>query len=147
MIGDGEDWSALQKRAARSRHRIVLHGRLERGSPAWRDLYAKRRFFVLPSARENFPVSLLEAQLAGLLVMASSIPGCREAAGEDALFFAGLEPHGISTTVQKALALSPEAIATRVARARRRALGFSVERMADRYLDVYAGALSAGARA
>src|SRR5262249_5563736 len=79
VIGDGEDAVALRERAGRSRHRVVLHGRVESGSPAWRDLFATRRFFVLPSARENFPVSLLEAQLGGLLVIASSIPGCREA--------------------------------------------------------------------
>ena len=147
VIGEGEDRAALERRAARSRHRIVLHGRLESGSPRWRDLFAKRRFFVLPSARENFPVSLLEAQLGGLLVLASGVPGCREAAGEDALYFAGPEAHGIAATVREALALKVEAIASRVDRARRRVvLELSVERMADLYLDLYAEAMARGPR-
>ena len=147
VIGEGEDRAALERRATPSRHRIVLHGRLEGGSPAWRDLFARRRFFVLPSVRENFPVSLLEAQLAGLLVLASSIPGCREAAGQDALYFTGLEPPAIAATIREALALKPEAIATRVARARLRVVEeLSVARMTDRYLSLYAEAGARGSR-
>ena len=147
VIGEGEDRAALERRAARSRHRIVLHGRLESGSPRWRELFRARRFFVLPSARENFPVSLLEAQLGGLLVLASAIPGCREAAGEDALYFAGPEAHGIAATIREALALKEEVIARRVARARRRVVeDLSVGRMADRYLGLYAEAGTHGWR-
>ena len=145
VIGEGEDRAALERRAKGSRHHIVLHGRLESGSADWRELFAKRRFFVLPSARENFPVSLLEAQLGGLLVLASGVPGCREAAGDDALYFAGLEPQGIAATVREALALKAESIATRVARARLRVREeLSVARMTDLYLGLYAGAMARG---
>ena len=92
-------------------------------------------------------MSVLEAQLGGLLVLASAIPGCREAAGEEALYLAGPEPHGMAATIREALALKEEAIAGRVARARRRVVeDLSVGRMADLYLGLYGEALSRGSR-
>lgn len=144
VIGEGPDLAVLRRRtAAQSRHEIVFHGALAYGSAAWRDLFQRRRFFVLPSARENLPVSLLEAQLAGLVVLAGPAEGCREALGDAGLYFPELAPQALAATLRAVLREDPVALDALAERGRRRVReGFSVAAMADRYLEVYAAALA-----
>lgn len=89
IVGDGPQLSRLQILAANlDHHDIRFHGWLGHGSREWRNLYERSRFFVFMSSQENFPVNLLEAQLAGLVTIASDIPSNREVLGNDAEFVA-----------------------------------------------------------
>ena len=94
----------LKAQAARTpRHRIVFEGWVENGSDRWRELYETSRYFVFPSESENFPINLLEAQLAGLIVLASDIPGNREVAGDAAVYFPALDAETMAGTITAVL--------------------------------------------
>jgi glycosyltransferase involved in cell wall biosynthesis len=85
IVGDGPERARLEALARDlAPHTVHFHGWLEHGSDEWRRLYETSRYFVFMSSQENFPINLLEAQLAGLIVVASDIPGNREAVGPSA---------------------------------------------------------------
>ena len=122
VVGDGPELERLRDIAMTlPEHRIRFHGWLEHGSPPWRDVYERNRFFVFMSAQENFPVSLLEAQLAGLVTIASDIPSNREVLGEAADFV----PVDVSTLRSRLDGLmqeSPQELALSGSHARKRVL-------------------------
>jgi glycosyltransferase involved in cell wall biosynthesis len=65
VVGDGPELPRLRELAATlTTHQIGFHSWLQHGSPVWRDVHERARFFVFMSAQENFPMDLLEAQLA-----------------------------------------------------------------------------------
>ena len=86
--------------------------------------------FVFPSLIESFGHPLLEAMLAETPVVASDIPTFREIAGDTALYFPPLDAKALAAQVD-AVQGDPAATASRVARARERAAGFSWERSVD----------------
>lgn len=144
IVGDGPMTAELKTLAARCpQHRVRFHGWLANGSPPWTELYETSRFFVFPSEWENFPINLLEAQLAGLIVIASDIPGNREALGEHAFYLPILSVDGLVTTLRAILA-TPAAtlddIATK-ARARVREQ-FSWDTVGGHYLEGYRALVS-----
>ncbi len=122
VVGDGPELERLRDIAMTlPEHRVRFHGWLEHGSPPWREIYERNRFFVFMSAQENFPVSLLEAQLAGLVTIASDIPSNREVLGEAADFV----PVDVSTLRSRLDGLmqeSPQELALRGSHARKRVL-------------------------
>jgi glycosyltransferase involved in cell wall biosynthesis len=127
-------------------HRVVFHGWLENGSEAWRGLYERCSYFVLPSGSENFPVNLLEAQLAGMVVLASPIPGVREVVGEHAVFFDRLDAEGMARTVRAVLSGAAPGVDSLGACARERVRAdFSWPAVAMRYLKLY-GNIAGGKR-
>jgi phosphatidylinositol alpha-mannosyltransferase len=98
--------------------------------------------FVAPSLRgESFGVVLLEAMAAGTPVIASDLPGYRLAAGEAVRWV----PAGDAATLAGALA---DVLAEPAERERLAGLGdervaaYSLDSIARRYLDVYAGILA-----
>jgi phosphatidylinositol alpha-mannosyltransferase len=99
--------------------------------------------FCAPSLRgESFGVVLLEAMAAGAPIVASAIEGYQNVAraGQDAL----LVPPGDVTALRNALRrlLDDPALSARlVASGRDRAEEFSMRRLAERYLELYARAL------
>lgn len=102
--------------------------------------------YVLPSAREGLPNSVLEAMATGLACVASDIPGCRDALSEGGgiLFPPGDE--GALADALDRLAADPEA---------RRRMGdegllrvrerYALDRVAERYGAAYATLLGCGA--
>lgn len=144
IVGDGPERARLEAIAAGLDHEVVFHGWLEHGSARWRDLYGRRRFFVFPSEAENFPVNLLEAQLAGLTVLATDIPGSREVLGDHAVYIdvADLTAEAIAATIRSVLERPmTENAALGAAAARRVRSRFGWDAIARRYLDVYGGAI------
>ena len=66
-------------------------------------LYRQADLFIFPSLAESFGHPLVEAMAAGLPIVASDIPICREICGEGALYFDPLSPKDLS---EKILALA-----------------------------------------
>lgn len=103
--------------------------------------------FVLPSYREGFPVSVLEAMATGLPVVASAIRGCREAVahGETGLL---VEPRNARALTESVLFLldSPDFAARMGEAGRRRAVKLYEESVvAGRYAEALREATRRGA--
>ncbi len=139
IVGVGPMLAELRQIADRLRqHRVIFHGWLANGSPEWRRLYETCRYFVFPSENENFPIILLEAQLAGLTVLASDIPGNREVLGDNAVYFPSLEEHAMAETLRRVLAGEQPDLETLGQRAAERVREcFSWRTIANRYHLVY----------
>jgi glycosyltransferase involved in cell wall biosynthesis len=107
IVGQGPMQDELKAIAEKiPQHDIRFHGWLVNGSRPWQELFETSRFFVFPSSSENFPINLLEAQLAGLVVLASDIEGNREVLGEQAVYFSELTSEGIGRTLREVLGWS-----------------------------------------
>ena len=139
---DGPDTAELRARVAGD-PRIEWLGRLSDAEKAARMRGAD--VFCAPSLRgESFGVVLLEAMAAHTPVVASDLPGYRNVAvaDRDAL----LAPPGDASALAEALrrVLDDASLAARLADAGdARAARFSMESLADRYLEVYEAALAA----
>jgi len=143
IVGDGPLLPEMKRLAAAGpQHSVRFHGWLQHGSATWKALYEQSQFFVFPSSNENFPISLLEAQLAGMIVLASDIPGNREALGANALYYESLDATGVFKTITTALTLAPAELESMATIARGRVLQeFSWDALAHIYLEVLKNAL------
>lgn len=120
IVGDGPQLPRLRSLSANlGHHDVRFHGWLEHGSREWRSLYEESRFFVFMSSQENFPVNLLEAQLAGLVTVASDIPSNREVLGNDAEFVA-IDAESLRGRLLQLMSEPLEKLAERQGRARDR---------------------------
>ena len=81
IVGTGPLSGRLTQLAAISRTPVRLHGWLDNHDPRLAELYSRAAIFALPSERENFPVSLLEAMSAGCAVLGTRVPGIPEVVG------------------------------------------------------------------
>ena len=95
--------------------------------------------FVLPSYREGTPVTVLEAMAMGLPVVATDVPGCREAvvAGETGFL---VPPRNVDELVQAIRKLVEDpALRRRMGQAGRARVvqHFAVERIVEQYLELY----------
>ena len=138
VVGVGPQTEELQRRAAGD---VEWFGTV---SDASRNaLLRGATAFCAPSLRgESFGVVLLEAMAAGTPIVASAIEGYQNVAraGQDAL----LVPPGDVRALRDALRrlLDDRALGARlIASGRERAEQFSMRRLADRYLELYARAL------
>jgi len=139
IVGEGPMLPELRQLAGGlRRHLVNFHGWLDNGSETWRKLYETCRYFIQPSENENFPINLLEAQLAGLIVLASDIPGNREVLGDCAVYFKELNPESISKTIRSVLATGTARLDTLALAAQRRVQElFAWPKIAGRYLSVF----------
>ncbi len=99
--------------------------------------------YALPARYEPFGLSALEAGLAGCALVLGDVPSLREVWGDAATYVAPDDDAGLVAAL-RTLAADDAGRAARGARARRRALTFPPERMADGYLAAYAAAARAG---
>jgi len=147
VVGEGPERAALERIAGDLAHRVEFYGWLDHGSSKWRRLYEESRYFVFPSLNENLPINLLEAQLAGMTVLASDVPGNREALGDCAIYFPDVTPAGIAATIADVLQSSQERLDELGARGRRRVRAlFDWETVTDRFESAFraAGAVTGG---
>lgn len=139
IVGQGpmrDELEAIAKKIPQ--HDIRFHGWLVNGTRPWQELYETSRFFVFPSSSENFPINLLEAQLAGLVVLASDIEGNREVLGEHAVYFSELTSAGIRRTLRDVLRWSDSEYETLGNKARQRVVdNFSWTAIVDSYNRVF----------
>jgi len=133
---DGPETERLKAKAAGD-PRIEWLGRISDDEKAARLRAAD--VFCAPSLRgESFGVVLLEAMAAGCAIVASELPGYANVAraGRDAL----LVPPGDSAALGRALLRvleEPGLADTLVASGAERAAGFSMDRLAELYVDIY----------
>jgi glycosyltransferase involved in cell wall biosynthesis len=103
---------------------------------------ARAAVFASPARYEPFGLGILEAALAGCALVLGDIPTLREVWGDAAFFVAPGDDAGLAAALR--LVARDDELRREVAhRARRRALRYSPERMADGYVELYAHALSA----
>jgi N,N'-diacetylbacillosaminyl-diphospho-undecaprenol alpha-1,3-N-acetylgalactosaminyltransferase len=100
--------------------------------------------FVLPSYREGVPVTVLEAMAMGLPVVATDVPGCREAvvAGETGFLVPPRNVDELVGAIQKLV--EDPALRRRMGQAGRARVvqHFAVERVVEQYLGLYTELLS-----
>jgi glycosyltransferase involved in cell wall biosynthesis len=139
VLGEGPERGGLERltRELGVERRVFLPGRVP-DVAAW---LRRARVFVHPARWEGFGLGVLEAMLAGLPVVASSVSSLPELVvdGETGLLVPPDEPSELARAIVDALD-RPELGAAAVARARQE---FSVARMADRTAALYADLASA----
>lgn len=136
VASDGDE-TAMLKRDFSTDGRIEWLGRISGDEKRAR--LAAASVFCAPSlGGESFGVVLLEAMAAGTPIVASNISGyalvTRE--GSDALLVEPNDANALAAALQVVLAGGAE-VAERVERGRQRADEFSMERLADLYIEMY----------
>jgi glycosyltransferase involved in cell wall biosynthesis len=139
QIGGGEESESLVE----MRDRLKLGERVEFRDLPWgqraADRLASFDLFVLPSRNEGFPVTIMEAMLAGLPVVTTDVGSVREAVidGETGLIVPPEDPAALAAAIST-LVDDPD---RRVAMGRRaRAIAverFTLSATVDRYMAVY----------
>jgi glycosyltransferase involved in cell wall biosynthesis len=114
-----------------SLHRL---GRL--ATPELAACMSRAAVFALPARYEPFGLAALEAGLAGCVLILGDIPSLREIWRDAAIFVPPDDPEKLSAALSR-LTRDARLRASMSRRARRRALLFSVERMAHGYADLY----------
>ncbi|MPZ77747.1 MAG: glycosyltransferase [Deltaproteobacteria bacterium] len=113
---------------------LIPLGQLDSGTLAhW---FNRAAIFVLPARYEPFGLSALEAGLAGCALVLGDIASLREIWGEAAVFVPPGDPEKILIALLKLIA-DPSLRQEFARRARRRALAFTPERMAQAYMQIY----------
>lgn len=105
--------------------------------------------FVLASRREGLPMVLLEAAAAGVPSVATDIPGTREAIvdGKTGRLVAPGDPAALAAAMKAMMEISGTERAEMSANARQRAMEqFGIERVLDRWEQLYAESMAARAR-
>jgi glycogen(starch) synthase len=110
-------------------------GRLS--SPDLREWYSRASIFTLPARYEPFGLSILEAALSGCALVLGDIPSLREN-WEDAALFAPPDDTNALASQLRSLIHSAETRRRYQIAACDRAQQFTVEKMAEAYLDCYA---------
>jgi phosphatidylinositol alpha-mannosyltransferase len=142
IASDGPETAELQTRHAGD-GRICWLGRIDDDEKASRMRGAD--VFCAPSLRgESFGVVLLEGMAAGTPVVASDLPGYANVArsGRDALLVPPGDPDRLAAALDRALTDQDLARAL-VCSGAERAAEFSMDRLAERYLELYDRVLSA----
>ena len=145
LVGEGPQREALARQidSLGLGGRVVLTGSFDNVD----DLLAAADLFVLPSHEEGMSVALLEAMAAGLPIVASDIPGNRGLIrdGVEGLLVPAGNPPALAQAIERIL-LDPAASAKLGAAARRRVEeNFSLDRMVDEHLALFARLLQSSA--
>jgi glycosyltransferase involved in cell wall biosynthesis len=82
IVGDGPYLPTLKSMAHSNHLPARFWGWLDNNSPELKALYESASIFALPSERENFPVTLLEAMAAGAAIITTEGTGCEEVVGD-----------------------------------------------------------------
>lgn len=142
VAGEGPERAALERLARERGVPAHFHGWLARD--LLDALYERSRIFVLASAAENFPVSLLEAMAARCAVVATRVGGIPEAVG-DTGFLVNPDDVGGLTDAFRALMQNPLLAADLGERAEQRVrTRFGWAGIAEEHEAVYRSAVARG---
>ena len=135
VIGDGPERASLSAAAGADEDVVFLGSLSDSDKRRW---YRRADVLVAPATHgESFGLILLEAMASETPVVASDIPGYRDAAGAHAEFF---EP-GHSAALEHAIATALNSrSAGDIAAAREHAQHWSMRRLVDDYLSLYLSA-------
>lgn len=131
LWGDGPLRQAIEAEANRLDlgETVIIRGNV----PQARDEIARLSIVVQPSLREGLPLSLLEAMAAGVPVVASNLPGCRELIGDAGVLVPPGDPEALASSVGRLIADEGEREALGAAGQLRVRTTFSREAMIDAY--------------
>jgi colanic acid/amylovoran biosynthesis glycosyltransferase len=142
VIGDGPLRSELEDSAQGLGERVIFHG--QRGAEELGHLLGRAQVAVFPSVRarsgdqDGLPVAMLEAMAAGTPVVASDLPGLRDAVRgepEAGVVVPPEDDHALAAALQRLLV--DDDLRARLGRqAASRAEGYSVEAIGARYIDL-----------
>ena len=136
IVGDGPSRPDIEQRIADDGlgDRVVLTGRLTPSEIAGH--LRDRDVFVMASHDENLPVSVIEALLVGIPVVATDVGGVRELVTEGMQLVPSHDPAAIADAVIRALAELPDA-ETRSERGERARALYSYDAVGSRLFEVY----------
>ena len=134
VAGDGELRHELERQAAGSRVRFLG------ARDDVPELLASLAVFAFPSLFEGLCLAVIEAQAAGVPVVATPVGGIRETVvdGETGLLVPTGNPGGLAAAIRRLLEDRPAAEAMAAEAKRRVRERFSIERMLDETLRLYA---------
>jgi glycosyltransferase involved in cell wall biosynthesis len=134
LVGDGPDRRRLQDHAAGAGGRMLFTGH----RPDARAIMGAADVVVIPSRSEGLSNVALEALAAGRPIVATEVRGNREllADGRTALLVPPDDPQAMSEAIRRILA-DPSLAERLGAEGRRVAVGYSVDVMIRRYLELY----------
>ena len=113
-----------------------VHALGKLGGDEVRKQRARASIYALPARYEPFGLSVLEAAQAGCALVLGDSPSLREVWGDAALFVPPDDEPALAWTLQELIA-GPTRRQVLAQRARRRALGYTPERVAHGYLGAY----------
>jgi glycosyltransferase involved in cell wall biosynthesis len=102
-------------------------------------LYAKSNIICLPSYREGFPKSLIEAAAASRAVVTTDVPGCRDAIipNKTGLLVPAKDPQQLANTLQWLIENPHERIAMGKAGRKLAEKEFMIEKIVLKHLEIY----------
>ncbi len=137
VIGDGPERARLEARAGHDEMIVFAGAVADDAKRAW---LRRANALVAPALRgESFGLTLLEGMASETVVVASDITGYREAAGAHAVLFAPGDAEALERALIVAVARDADA---QFAPAREYAEQWSMRRLVDAYLELYAEARS-----
>ena len=130
-----------------------LRGYVAEGIVEWRPhssdigkALAEAHVVVLPSYREGFPKTLIDAAAAGRVMVTSDVPGCRDAIvdGETGFLCAARDARDLARVLRPLIASSHMQQQMGAAARLHAEANFDVEKVTSEHLKLYATALSSG---
>ena len=132
VVGDGPERANLSRLAGSDGNIEFLGAVSDEEKRRW---YRRADVVVAPATHgESFGLILLEAMAARTRVVASDIPGYRDAALSHAVFFAPADPGALEDAIDQALRSRDDST---LEGARRHAEGWSMRHLMDEYLELY----------
>ena len=138
IVGDGPYLGELKRIAVEFNLPVKFLG-YKKGKEL-EEIYRRSSIFVFPSAREAFPVVLLEALSYGCAIITTDIESCKEVVGDSALFVRPECPDDIKEALRE-LINSPQLRSELSIKARDRVKQFSWDRIGEEYLTAYKAAI------